>query len=140
VTQAREQAQAMVKQGLSQAKGAMQDAGAAAKGAVQDAQAAADGAIDQAFDMLDSFASQVPNFDELLEQVPIRIGHLDPINELNGVLGRLNNLGFDAGSPAAYMGNFTREAIKKFQMVEELVPNGEIDGATLGRLLERHGC
>jgi hypothetical protein len=78
--------------------------------------------------------------DHPFEQVPIRIGHLDPISTMSGVIGRLNNLGFDAGPPEAFMGEYTRQAIREFQYVEGLPVNGAIDAATLGRLLERHGC
>lgn len=78
--------------------------------------------------------------DRPFEHIPIRIGYLDPINTMSGVIGRLNNLGFDAGPPNAFMGEYTRQAIREFQYVEGLPVSGEIDAATLGRLLERHGC
>jgi len=68
------------------------------------------------------------------------VAYLDPINTMSGVIGRLNNLGFDAGPPEAFMGEYTRQAVREFQYVEGLPANGEIDAATLGRLLERHGC
>ena len=74
------------------------------------------------------------------ERIPIRIGHLDPINTISGVIGRLNNLGYDAGPPDVYMGPYARHAMREFQFVEGLPVDGEIDAATLGRLLDRHGC
>ena len=72
------------------------------------------------------------------EQYSIRIGELDPVDEISGIQQRLNNLGFDCGSDAGELGEATKEALKKFQARHELTVTGEPDGATKSKLGELH--
>jgi hypothetical protein len=71
--------------------------------------------------------------------VPVRVGHLDPIEERSGVRQRLEHLGyyFDmAGEP-------TREtdavALRRFQRDRGLAATGELDDETRRALAEAHG-
>jgi hypothetical protein len=75
----------------------------------------------------------------------LRLGYLDPVAEakdgdLSGVQGRLKNLGYDPGPADGKYGPRTRAALAIFQSDEDLDVTGEIDDATLDKLVEAHGC
>jgi hypothetical protein len=70
------------------------------------------------------------------EVYPVRIGSLDPVDEVSGVQQRLNNLGFTCGSEDGEMTEGTRGALRRFQQKYELEVTGEIDDATRGKLAE----
>lgn len=74
------------------------------------------------------------------EVLPLDFGHIDPITEVSGVQGRLNNLGFACGEPDGVVGEPTREALRAFQAQNGLNVTGEIDDATRAKLEEMHGC
>jgi hypothetical protein len=69
---------------------------------------------------------------------PIRIGHIDPIDTVSGVQGRLNNLGFNAGEVNGLENESTQEALRLFQRASGLLPTGEIDDATRDALQRAH--
>ncbi len=73
------------------------------------------------------------------EKYPVKIGHLDPIDELIGVQQRLNNLGFNCGAESGEMNEDFRAALRKFQERYKLAVTGEADGATKGELQKQHG-
>lgn len=66
------------------------------------------------------------------------LGTLDPISELSGVQGRLNNLGYDSGPEDGIMGPRTQEALKAFQLSAGLDPTGEADDKTRDALVKAH--
>ncbi len=78
----------------------------------------------------------------------LRIGSLDPIDNAEGVMQRLNNLGFKAsarvkkGAKAAEefveekVGKKAINALKNFQQQNELKESGKVDGATQAKLEE----
>lgn len=80
------------------------------------------------------------------EEFELTLGTIDPIEEKQGVIQRLENLGFyevdeeeemadkDAEDEDPYV-----EAIKRFQESVGLEPTGEADQQTLDRLVETHG-
>jgi|WetSurMetagenome_2_1015567.scaffolds.fasta_scaffold32137_2 hypothetical protein len=74
-------------------------------------------------------------------KIPIKIGHLDSLNEPAGWKARLNNLGYDAGpldsdeDPQAL-----KSAIEEFQCDNGLKVTGICDGATLEKLKNAYGC
>jgi hypothetical protein len=70
------------------------------------------------------------------EVIPIRVGDLDPVDEITGVQQRLNNLGYDAGSEGGSSNEKTVEALKKFQADYKLEVTGEADEATKAKLKE----
>lgn len=56
-------------------------------------------------------------------------------DELKAVQARLNDLGYDAGTPDGVMGPKTRRAIAAFQRAKNLAPTGEPDEATVTSVL-----
>lgn len=73
------------------------------------------------------------------ETYPVRIGYLDPIDEVSGIQHRLNNLGFNCGSPGGELNDETRDAIRQFQTKYKLEVTGEPDDATKAKLRQLHG-
>ncbi len=82
--------------------------------------------------------------------IPIGIGELDPIDTPSGQLGRLNNLGYDAGPIGvpppppgperdAQQLQF-RSAVEEFQCDHGLQVDGVLGANTLKKLKEVHGC
>lgn len=77
---------------------------------------------------------------ELDLEIPIRIGHLDPVDDDSGWQGRLVNLGYYAGAVGDDDAEMLRYAIEEFQCDHQLKVTGELDGATRAKLLEAHGA
>src|ERR1043165_9582514 len=73
------------------------------------------------------------------EEIELRLGTVDPITEVAGVQGRLNNLGFDAGETDGQMTPQTRSAIEAFQRRFGLSAEGALDQATRDKLVQVHG-
>jgi peptidoglycan hydrolase-like protein with peptidoglycan-binding domain len=72
------------------------------------------------------------------EVIDIDIGTLDPISEVSGKQGRLNNLGYACpvnGTPD----DRTKEAILLFQTDTNLPATGEFDAATEKKIQQLHG-
>jgi hypothetical protein len=70
----------------------------------------------------------------------IEVGFLDPIEQLTGVQGRLNNLGFDCGEVDGIMGPRTSAALSAFQAHYGLKVDGIVGPETRERLMTEHGC
>lgn len=80
------------------------------------------------------------------EEFELTLGTIDPIEEKQGVIQRLENLGFyevgeddDTDNEDGEEEDPYIEAIKKFQESVGLEPTGEADQQTLDRLVETHG-
>jgi hypothetical protein len=74
-------------------------------------------------------------------QVPIKIGHLDPVDQRSGQQARLNNLGYDAGPIGGADEQRFLSAVEEFQCDAGIKPvTGVCDGATQTKLKEVHGC
>jgi hypothetical protein len=73
-------------------------------------------------------------------ELQLALGHLDPVEEISGVQGRLNNLGFHCGEVDGVLGPKTESALKAFQETYELAITGEPDEATAAKLKELYGC
>jgi hypothetical protein len=72
---------------------------------------------------------------------PVRLGALDPVEELSGVRHRLTNLGYFTGEDAeGEMGEGTVLALKRFQRDNGMAPTGKLDDATREKLKQIHGC
>jgi len=67
----------------------------------------------------------------------LRLGNLDPLKEVSGVKGRLNNLGFFCGSGDDVDAE-TEEAIRRFQEHHGMDVSGEIDDFMREKLRELH--
>lgn len=76
--------------------------------------------------------------------MPIKIGHLDPVEEVSGQRARLNNLGYFAGPLAEKddAGNeeLFRSAVEEFQCDHNLVVDGKCGPITQAKLKDVHGC
>ena len=68
----------------------------------------------------------------------IRLGHLDPLAEVEGVQARLNNIGFPCGAVDGVVGPRTAAALKRFQKSHGLAETGEIDQNTRHELEAVH--
>ncbi len=66
----------------------------------------------------------------------LRIGELDPLDELAGAQARLSNLGYAPGPIDGLMGPKTQAAIKAFQKDQGLNVSGMLCGQTIQKLLE----
>jgi hypothetical protein len=70
----------------------------------------------------------------------LKIGHLDPFNEISGVQARLNNLGYHCGAVDGIVGPHTQSALLTFQETYQLRQTGQPDSATCEKLRSMHGC
>ncbi len=68
----------------------------------------------------------------------VKLGHLDPIDKLSGVKGRLTNLGFLCGALDETLNDETKDALRNFQIVYRLPVTGEADEKTKAKLLAIH--
>ena len=73
-------------------------------------------------------------------EVPLMIGHLDPIDKQSGQIARLNNLGYAAGDPCKSDPDRFKSAVEEFQCDQSMKVTGDCDGATQDRLKTVHGC
>jgi hypothetical protein len=74
--------------------------------------------------------------------IELNVGGLDPIETLNGVAQRLNNLGWgpvELANPDDERDPTLMNALGEFQRSQDLSPNGLIDDATRNKLKEVHG-
>lgn len=66
------------------------------------------------------------------------IGHLNPVDNDEGVQGRLKNLGFYAGSVNGRVDDKTKEAVKIFKKKNSLPDDSTIDDAVRSKLRNSH--
>ncbi len=68
----------------------------------------------------------------------IKIGNLDPADEISGIQARLNNLGFSCGTVDGIIGQKTKDALKAFQRSYNIEPTGKIDNTTKKKIEDIH--
>lgn len=77
-------------------------------------------------------------------EIPVQIGHLDPVCANSGQAARLANLGYDADGEDPPAGTLAatplRLAVEEFQCDQGLTIDGICGPATQARLLKVHGC
>lgn len=73
-------------------------------------------------------------------QIPVKIGHLDPIEEVSGQQARLNNLGYFAGDETEQDELLFRSAVEEFQCDHGLKVDGVCGPNTQAKLKTVHGC
>ena len=69
-----------------------------------------------------------------------RLGHVDPLEKISGIQGRLLDLGYYDGSINGRMTGRTQSALLLFQDKYHLSPTGKGDDATKAKLKEIFGC
>jgi len=72
--------------------------------------------------------------------VPIKIGHLDPVEEISGQLGRLSNLGYYRHDLEPLDDPEFVSAVEEFQCDNGLTVDGDCGPQTQAKLKEIHGC
>ena len=70
--------------------------------------------------------------------LPIKIGYLDPVEEVSGQIGRLDNLGYFPGDGTDE--DQFKSAIEEFQCDNGLTVDGDCGPGTQAKLKEIHGC
>jgi hypothetical protein len=95
----------------------------------------ADGLIEQAVPVDTTAGTLTVWIADGISQVwELRIGHMDPADEVSGVQARLNNLGFDCGEPDGVEDEETQAAVRAFQVLTGLESTGAIDDALRQKL------
>jgi hypothetical protein len=74
------------------------------------------------------------------EEYELKLGYLNPSDEITGAQQRLNNLGFDCGNEKGNLGPQTKESIEQFQKRYNLDKTGALDSVTVSKLKEVYGC
>lgn len=73
-------------------------------------------------------------------EFPLKVGHLDPVDEPSGYRARLNNLGYNAGNSDDPEHPQLRSAIEEFQCDYKLGVDGVCGPQTQAKLKQVHGC
>jgi N-acetylmuramoyl-L-alanine amidase len=73
-------------------------------------------------------------------EIPLEIGHLDPIEEVTGWQARLNNLGYYTGPIGEADEEQVRLGVEEFQCDNGLSVDGVCGQNTQNKLKEVHGC
>lgn len=73
-------------------------------------------------------------------QVQLKVGHLDPLDEVSGQIGRLRNLGYYMLPGKEPDQKMFQAAIEEFQCEHGLTVDGICGPATQARLKEVYGC
>ena len=69
----------------------------------------------------------------------LKVGHLDPVEELTGQVWRLNNLGYRAGNAKSSGDMAFKSAVEEFQCDYSLTVDGVCGPNTQGKLKDTHG-
>jgi len=77
---------------------------------------------------------------EVVMQMPLKIGDLDPVEEQTGWQARLKNLGYDAGLGGEGGPEILRAAVEEFQRDQRLQVDGNCGPQTQAKLKQVHGC
>jgi len=72
--------------------------------------------------------------------IPLKIGHLDPVDVQTGQVARLNNLGYFAGPLDPVDEKLLLSAVEEFQCDQGLQVDGKCGPKTQAKLVEVHGC
>lgn len=72
--------------------------------------------------------------------IPIKIGHLDPVDEISGQQARLSSLGYFMGDVDGNDGPDFQAAVEEFQCEHSLTVDGICGPNTKAKLKEVYGC
>ncbi len=79
------------------------------------------------------------SFHDGTEVHELAIGHLDPVEQISGVQGRLRNLGFFGGAVDGEMSDALESSLQRFQASQGIEPHGLIDDSTRDALVRAYG-
>jgi hypothetical protein len=71
--------------------------------------------------------------------IPLLLGFLDPVSEISGMKHRLSNLGFGCEDQTDEITPDFQEALREFQLRNELQVTGQPDDTTKSKLKQLHG-
>jgi len=72
--------------------------------------------------------------------IPVKIGHLDPVDTISGQQARLSNLGYFLGDIDGNDASAFRIAVEEFQCEHGLTVDGICGPKTQAKLKDAHGC
>jgi len=72
--------------------------------------------------------------------IPIKIGHLDPVDQVTGQQGRLNGLGYFSGDIDGNPNPDFESAVEEFQCDQGLTVDGICGPVTQAKLKQVYGC
>ena len=72
-------------------------------------------------------------------ELGLKLGHLDPVEEISGQVWRLNNLGYRAGETSDANDSAFKSAVEEFQCDNALTVDGLCGPNTQGKLKDVHG-
>jgi len=72
--------------------------------------------------------------------IPLKVGHLDPVDEMTGQQARLANLGYYTGPIDSQENPAFRLAVEEFQCDHGLAVDGACGSQTQAKLKSVHGC
>lgn len=72
-------------------------------------------------------------------ELGLKVGHLDPVEEISGQVWRLNNLGYRAGNATDSSDPIFKSAVEEFQCDYLLTVDGDCGPNTQAKLKEIHG-
>jgi hypothetical protein len=99
----------------------------------------ADGSINEGIPPLATKAVLVVGQGEDVVEYDLDFGHIDPIDEVTGAQGRLQDLGYFIGEVDGQSGPELELAIRKFQIQQGLNVSGQLDTATRAALQKEYG-
>ena len=70
----------------------------------------------------------------------LRLGNLNPSDEITGAQGRLRNLGLYFGAIDGQMSDDLEQAIQEFQIIKNIEPDGELSEETKDALKQDYGA
>jgi hypothetical protein len=73
-------------------------------------------------------------------QIPLKVGDLDPVDQVSGQTARLNNLGYFAGDVPTPDPKTFESAVEEFQCDQSLTVDGICGPDTQASLKKVHGC
>jgi Putative peptidoglycan binding domain len=74
------------------------------------------------------------------DQIAFKIGYLDPVDQVSGQVGRLENLGYNPGDGTPGTADQFESAVEEFQCDNSLNVDGICGPDTQAKLKQIHGC
>lgn len=87
-----------------------------------------------------SLTIQVPQTPFEDTEIPIKVGHLDPVDKVTGQRARLNHLGYFPGTGGGADTAAFKSAVEEFQCDQGLAVDGICGPQTQAKLKQVHGC